>query len=86
MCRVWFCLVGPKNTSEATWDAPEAAFKMMVARSPNKCHSQFYEYSRGRKDCIFYHTSLSMSMRTSDDLEDAANKILAKIFNVKGSA
>ena len=35
MCRVWFCLVGPKKTMKITWDAPEMAFKMMVARTPN---------------------------------------------------
>jgi hypothetical protein len=33
MYRVWFCLVGDKNTPESNWDAPESAFKMIVSRS-----------------------------------------------------
>lgn len=80
MCRVWFCLVGSKNTPDMMWDAPETAFKMMVARTPNKLHSQALEYCKIRKDCVFYNTSPSISMRTSKDLETKADKILAKVF------
>ena len=40
MCRVWFYLVGAKNTPETVWDAPESAFTMMVARTPDQLHWQ----------------------------------------------
>ena len=49
MCRVWFCLVGAKNTTKVTCDAPEVAFTMMVERTPNKLHSQSVENYRRNK-------------------------------------
>jgi hypothetical protein len=80
MCRVWFCLVGPKNTQETTWDAPESAFKMMVMRTPNKLHSQAAEYAKTSKKLDFYRSSLTMSRRASADHETQADAILAKVF------
>jgi hypothetical protein len=83
MCRVWFCLVGAKNTPETTWDAPESAFKMMVARTPDKLHSQANEYSSKLTRSVRYHTSVILSKRTGADLEVEADAILAKLFKSK---
>jgi hypothetical protein len=83
MCRVWFCLVGAKNTPESVWDAPEAAFKMMVARTPNKLHSQVIEYSKNRKDPIRYQATDVLSRRKNDILEANADAILARVFTNK---
>jgi hypothetical protein len=80
MCRVWFYLVGAKNTTGSTWDAPETAFKIMVASTPNKLHSQAVEYCKMRKDSVEYRTSAAMSKRRSGDLDTKADSILAKLF------
>ncbi len=83
MCRVWFCLVGAKNTPGSVWDAPEAAFKMMVARTPNKLHSQVVEYSKDRNDPIRYQATDVFFRRKSDILEANADAILAMVFTNK---
>ena len=80
MCRVWFCLVGANNTPKSTWDAPEAAFKMMVARAPNKLHSQSVEYCRSSNKSGDYRTSADVSMHNSADLEDKVDSILAIVL------
>lgn len=81
MCRVWFCLIGAKNTPEGVWDAPEVAFKMMVARTPNKLHSQLMEYSYTRRvDLIRYETTDMLSRQTSAVLESNVDAILARVF------
>ena len=81
MCRVWFCLIGPKNTREATWDAPESAFKMMVARDPNKPHTQSTEYTKNKgAHAIYYHSTPTLTMRMVGDLEAKTDKILENLF------
>jgi hypothetical protein len=77
MCRTWFCLIGAKNVTKVTWGAPEAAFKMMVARTPNKLHIQAVETNRGRhctNTPVFWFYN-------SAKLEAKADRILAKLFN-----
>ena len=83
MCRVWFCLVGAKNTPETIWDAPESAFKIMVARTPNKLHSQANEHLSKRMRSVSYETSAILSKRNGTDLEMEADTILAKTFKAK---
>lgn len=81
MCRVWFCLIGPKNTHETTWDAPETAFKMMVARSPNKLHIQAFECTKTHKSRMgSYRMSTCILKRSSEELEAEADAILAGLF------
>jgi hypothetical protein len=82
MCRVWFCLVGAKNTTKNTWDAPETAFKMMVARTPNKLHSQSIEYCRKFKGYDGHRMSSVLAMHNSAKLEAEAERILANVFDV----
>ena len=84
MCRVWFCLVGAKNTPETVWNAPEAAFKMMVARTPNKLHSQVIEYSETRRKLVRYQTTDTLSRRKSDILEANADAVLKRVFKING--
>ena len=84
MCRVWFCLVGAKNTPESVWNAPEAAFKMMVARTPNKLHSQVIEYSETRRKLVRYQTTDTLSRRKSDILEANADAVLKRVFKING--
>ena len=84
MCRVWVCLVGDKNTPEPIWDAPEVAFKMMVARTPNKLHSQLMEYSYTRRvELVRYETTDTLSRQTSVVLEANADAISARVFTNK---
>ena len=83
MCRVWFCLVGAKNTMDKIWDAPEMAFKMMVARTPNKLHSQSVEYCRKFKGFNGHRMSSVLSMHSNAKLEAEANRLLANVFDVK---
>jgi hypothetical protein len=85
MCRVWFCLVGAKNTPESVWDAPEAAFKMLVARTPNKLHSQIVEFSKTRRNMIRHQSTDTFSRRRSDILEANADAILARVFKINGA-
>ena len=80
MCRVWFCLVGAKNTPECVWDAPEAAFKMMVARTPNNLHSQVIEFSETRRKWVRYQTTDTLSRQKSADLEAKADASLKRVF------
>jgi hypothetical protein len=58
ICRVWFCLVGAKSTRELTWGAPVYAFKMMVARTPNKLNSQALEHCKLKRGVIRNHETL----------------------------
>ena len=85
MCRIWFCLVGTKNTPESVWDAPEAAFKIMVARTPNKLHSQIVEFSKTRRNMIRHQSTDTFSRRWSDILEANADAILARVFKINGA-
>ena len=81
MCRVWFCLIGSKNTPEGIWNAPGVAFKMMVARTPNKLHSQLMEYSYTRRaDLVHYETTDMFTRQTSAVLEGNVDVILARVF------
>ena len=77
MCRTWFCLIGAKNLTKATWDAPETAFKMLVARTPNKLHVQAVEKNHNEN---WKDTSVFL-LFNSAKLEVKANRILAKLFN-----
>lgn len=43
LCRVWFCITGSKNTPQATWNKPEAAFKLLAARRPGTLFRQNLE-------------------------------------------
>ena len=61
MCRAWFYLLKAKNTREMTWVAPELAFKMMVARTPNKLNSQALERFKTKKGVIRYHNTLDLA-------------------------
>jgi hypothetical protein len=83
MCCVWFCLVGAKNTPQCVWDAPEAEFKMMVARTPNKLHSQVVEFSKTRKNSLRYQTTDTFSRRKSGILEANVDAILARVITNK---
>ena len=82
LCHVSFCIVGPKNTPEHTWDAIEAAYKLLISRTPNKLHSQSIEYYKGkfkdRERTSIYSDQFESYKR--QDLEAEADRLLSSVF------
>jgi len=57
----------------------------MVARTPNKLHSQIVEFSKTRRDMIRHQSTDTFSRREIDILEAYADILLEKVFKINGA-
>lgn len=83
VCNVWFCITGSKNTPQWVWNAPETAFKLLVARRQKSLHDQKIELSdrRGRLTSGVLSYLVETGATSASELTLSAHKVLERAFD-----